>query len=84
MNYKSKIRKKYRQKTVRISFMCVCKYVSVCGCVCMWVCAYVCMCYSYVWMRVFMRLSQSTNVTRWDWRKGIQVSINNSLHYLFR
>ena len=25
-------------------------------------CAYACMCYSYVWMRVFMRLSQATNV----------------------
>ena len=23
------------------------------------------MCYSYVWMRIFMRLSQSTNVARW-------------------
>ena len=28
----------------------------------MWVCAYACMCYSYVWMHVFMRLSQATNV----------------------
>ena len=28
----------------------------------MLVCAYACMCCSYVWMRVFMRLSQATNV----------------------
>ena len=26
---------------------------------------YACMCYSYVWMRVFMRLSQATNAARW-------------------
>ena len=39
--------KKYRQKTVRISFMCGCKCVSVCGCVRICVCViltYWCVC----------------------------------------
>ena len=44
---------KYRQKTVRISFVCGCKCVSVCGCVCMWLCVYVAVCVCvYVWMCV--------------------------------
>ena len=33
--------KKYRQKTVGISFICGCKCVSVCGCVRMHVCVIV-------------------------------------------
>ena len=37
----SKIRKKYRQKTFGISFMCGCMCVSVCGCVSMCVCVIV-------------------------------------------
>ena len=33
---------KYRQKAVKISFMCACKYVCVCGCGCMYVCVDAC------------------------------------------
>ena len=32
----------------------------------MWMFAYACMCYSYVWIRIFRRLSQATNATRWE------------------
>ena len=51
---------KYGQKTVGILFMCGCMCVSVCS-----VCAYACTCYSYIWMRVFIRLSQATNAALW-------------------
>ena len=36
-------------------------YVWLQVCECMWVCAHACMCYNYIWMRVFMRLSQAMN-----------------------
>ena len=49
---------KIQTKTVGISFIYGCKCVSVCGCVGM--------CYSYIWMRDFMRLSQATNAVRWE------------------
>ena len=37
----------------------------LCGVLSVWVSTYACMCYSYVWMRVFRRLSQATNAARW-------------------
>ena len=60
MKLKIKNATKYRQKAVKISFMCGCKYVSVYNvgvCVCMWI-------------RVF-KLSQARNIKRWLQQKWV-------------
>ena len=62
MNRKSIKYEEIQTRTVGISYEYLRVVVSVCEC--MRVCAYACMCYSYVWMSVFMRLSQATNAAR--------------------